>query len=1151
MSNPCITEHAPHLKDRFDELVKGGMSEREAGRKAAMEDFAKLNKELNAFKKSIGIKLSKEQEAGYKEPDNSAKVKEITDTYNAKIEEAKKIANEEAQVAQDTNPPTVKGKEQPLVTDIAPETKSGEKGKEPPPAEPTDTVGEGGKEPPIDTDAGVYTEDKRTELSFRGLQEVATEFGLDDVSSRERKSDLKLFKDAETEIKKWVDEGSYQKNIQTVINDAAERKPISDTQRVILENHIHAERVKANEIAKQKGVNSKDFKDAVNEIDRITKAAITSRQEAGAALRIPTTANNNTASLADAIIATKESKNVSELTDTETAEVQKKYQVIEDTNAKFQEYKAEAEAKFKEYQAKIEMLEAGKSTPKGKKTATDLKTEREDIKKSILEKWNKAKNVGIVNNPKEDLLIQLAPDIAKLMRNYYQDGVRQLGEMVDKIHTYLKDLGVGVEASDVQDMIAGKYNQKKLTKNEMVAEIKGLQDEAKALNELKSLMNKEPRNEKEKRKKNERLAEIRKQINALKKEQGLDQYSDQAKVDRAIAANKAKEEKYKEKLKKGEFEKQPKHKTIYEAKEWQRQNPSLYKKLLDSQAKADQARADFEAGLIENEMKNAGLGDKFRVVVKKSSGTLKQLFASFDLSAIAVQNLPFILTQPKTSAKGLPKSFVHMVSPKQFDRMITELHNSPDWQIIKDSGLRVTEPKSLLEATREDYFPDRFKAVVKINGKEYGWVNIGGHKYELLDLSKPFERQFTSLGNLLRVVKFRTEAEILKRKGITFENSPEEYKTLAKRLNNLTSSSDIPAAYQNEITRTLIWSSRLVAAKLNMLGISDVAALIPGTGVNKGYYRGLGVKGQKISRQQAMAVYDLAKFATSVVALTYLVALIKGGTVNTTPTSNQFMDVEYDDGKSMNLTGGFSSYIAKLFQYANWGKTDKYGVFKPYKGTDPIKESITFMASKAPPVTRSVENIVAGKDQFGQDADVSTEASKYKMPLAIGQIYDQIQKDGVGALFTEGLPTLIGFNAKDNRNYNTHKFSNDTEKFIVENQVPISMPQKAYTKNGEKMEMTEDEYKDFLNQVDKEIDNITSDIKKNGGYVIRNNDVVQLSYPQLTKDEVSEMTKEMITEATAKIRKEKFKTDEETDEYIEKSALEELLRETRKAEKDN
>lgn len=1122
MGNPCIEEHAPHLSTRHKELVDSGMSDREAAIKAALEEHQTIFNDLNKFKKSIGLKLSKEQET-YISPDTSPKVKEITDAYNAKIEEAK---------SKIPVPPTETStpKEQPA--EVVKET----------------GAGEGGKEPPIDTDAGVYAEDKRTELSFRGLQEVATEFGLDDVTSRARKSDLKLFKDAETEIKKWIDEGSYQKNIETVIKDAEERKPISDTQRVILENHIHAERVKANEIAKQKGINSKEFKDAVNEIDRITKAAITSRQEAGAALRIPTTANNNTASLADAIIATKESKNVSELTDAETAEVQKKYKAIEDANAKFQEYKAEAEAKFKEYQAKIEMLEAGKRFPKGKKTASDLKTEREEIKKSIIEKWNKAKSVGIVNNPKEDLLIQLAPDIAKLMRNYYQDGVRQLGEMVDKIHTYLKDLGVGVEASDVQDMIAGKYNQKKLTKNEMVAEIKGLQYEAKALNELKSLMNKEPRNEKEKRKKNERLAEIRKQINVLKKEQGLDQYSDQTKVDRAISANKAKEEKYKEKLKKGEFEKQPKHKTVYEAKEWQQQNPSLYKKLLDSQANADQARADFEAGLIENEMKNAGLGDKFRSVAKKSSGTLKQLFASFDLSAIAVQNLPFILTQPKTSAKGLPRSFVHMGSQKQFDRYLTELHNSSYWPIFKDMGLRVTEPKSLLEATREDYFPDRFKAVVKINGKEYGWVNIGGHKYELLDLSKPFERQFTSLGNLLRTVKATTEIDILKSKGITFENSPEEYKTLAKRLNNLTSSSDIPAAYQNEITRTLIWSSRLVAAKLNMLGISDVAALIPGTGVKKGYYRGLGVKGQKISRQQAMAVYDLAKFATSTVAITYLVALIKGGAVNTNPTSNQFMDVEYDDGKSMNLTGGFSSYISKLFQFANWGKTDKYGVFKPYKETDPIKESMAFMGSKAPPVTRSLENVVAGKDQFGQEADISTEASKYKMPLAIGQIYDQIQKDGVGALFTEGIPTLIGFNAKDNRNYNTHKFSNDTEKFIVENQVPISMPQKVYTKNGEKMEMTTDEYKDFLNQVDKEVESITSDIKKNGGYVIRNKKIVQLPYSKLTKDEIAEMTKEMITEATAQIRKDKFKTDEETREYTEKSTLEEILRQTRETQ---
>ena len=54
---------------------------------------------------------------------------------------------------------------------------------------------------------------------------------------------------------------------------------------------------------------------------------------------------------------------------------------------------------------------------------------------------------------------------------------------------------------------------------------------------------------------------------------------------------------------------------------------------------------------------------------------------------------------------------------------------------------------------------------------------------------------------------------------------------------------------------------------------------------------------------------------------------------------------------------------------------------------------------------------------------------------------------------------------------------------------------------------------------------------------------------KLTKDEIAEMTKEMITEATAQIRKEKFKTDEETDEYIEKSTIEDILRQTRKAQR--
>ena len=97
MANPCIEEHAPHLATRFKELVDSGMSDRDAAIKAALEDFEKLHGELNDFRKSIGLK-----KADYVNPDTFQKAKEITDAYNAKIQEVKTkipIAKKEGSIA--------------------------------------------------------------------------------------------------------------------------------------------------------------------------------------------------------------------------------------------------------------------------------------------------------------------------------------------------------------------------------------------------------------------------------------------------------------------------------------------------------------------------------------------------------------------------------------------------------------------------------------------------------------------------------------------------------------------------------------------------------------------------------------------------------------------------------------------------------------------------------------------------------------------------------------------------------------------------------------------------------------------------------------------------------------------------------------------
>ena len=781
-------------------------------------------------------------------------------------------------------------------------------------------------------------------------------------------------------------------------------------------------------------------------------------------------------SISDFYVAAMEAKNVDKLTEAEKAEVQKDYEEVKAARDKADKIAQDATAKFEEMKAENELLKqqlAAKNKNKSDKVYTegkrDFKAEIRNYKDDLIAareehlKWLKDNGIQKASFGGDKLILtgKMAKIILKIAATHVEQVGVKIAEVAKRTWEDIKDVMPGLTEKDIMEVFSGKYNEKKLTKNEIVAQMRELNSEAKLLTEYDNLLNRsEPKEEGKKQKRNQRLTDIRKQIDALNKERGTGKYSDEAIAKRAIESNKRRKAEFERKLKEGDFEKEKQPVSIYDSPQFRNKNPKLYNELLDSQNEAHDSQLRFEKKLVEEEMKKWGLGDKARDWARKFSGTLKTLFASFDASAIAIQNLPFIATNPRIGAEGVVRSYKGFLKQKAFDRYLGQIHKSPDWPMVREC-IRITEPKSLLASGREEFFPDRFKAIVTIKGKQYGWIKVGDGKYELMDISKPFERQFTMLGNILRVTKFRTEAAKLYEKGLTWEKNPEEFKTLGKRINNLSSSSDIPAAYQNEVTRTFIWSTRLMAAKLNMLGISDIAAMIPGLGVKKGYYRSLGIKGQRISRQQMYAVADVAKFAVSVVTASYLFALAKGGTLNTDPDDTGFLDVEYKakDGskKSMNFTGGFSRVISLIFQMVEGGKR-KNGVFKKYGGwSDPVKEAGRFVAGKAPPLTRTALNVAAGKDMGGQKADIATEASNYKMPLAIGQIYKQVERDGLGTLFTEGLLMYIGVNSKDSRDYPPPKDKTITIKDITGLKERQSTPEeyKQYQEKSQKQYETE------------------------------------------------------------------------------------------------
>lgn len=766
----------------------------------------------------------------------------------------------------------------------------------------------------------------------------------------------------------------------------------------------------------------------INAYERLIKAREKSSTEIGRALRSLQGLSNPLENISDFFVAKKEANKVDNLTDAQKQEVIKDFESIQKAKEEYEKNLKEAETKFAELQAQYELLKLQKEAKKGKiytkEGKRDFNAERQSLKdelKNAIEKYkNNANKLGISSDGGAEnfaITVEMAKIIGKIAKSHVEEVGAKLADVTKRTFDDVKDLFDGITEKDIHDVIAGKYSERKERKSELLSNLRQVQAEAKLLNELDRVLAGEPKNEKQRIEKNQKLAELRKQINEIKKKGGLDEYSDEAKAKKAIEANRKKEEQLKERIKNEDFEPEEKKQSIYDSKEFKQKNPELYKKLLDSQIKVQEAELEFHKKLVENEMANMGKVDKFKNILTKARGTLKSVFASIDDSFVGIQGWAAIVTNPVIGMKAIKNHILDFWSQKRFDRYIAELHNSEDWNMMKESGLKISEPKSLLEEGKDEMFPTRFKAIIKINGNEYGWINIGGKKYELFDVLKPFERAFTSLGNSLRVIKFRTEAEKMYSKGITFENNPEEFKKMATRINTNTSAADPNKAFKSDLLNLAIWSPRLLASKLNLLGISDLASYTPL--VKQGYYRSLGEKGKVLSKQQLYAIGDLAKFATSVVAGSYLYAAARGGKVNTNPYDDDFLDVKLPNGKSYNFTGGYSKYIGKIFQITSGGKVskqtgqyEKYGAFK-----DRGSEVLHFMRGKMPPITGSVVNLAIGRDYTGKETSLSAEAEKYEMPMAIKQISGQIEKDGYSSLFMDGIPTFLGISVKDERDY--------------------------------------------------------------------------------------------------------------------------------------
>jgi hypothetical protein len=180
-----------------------------------------------------------------------------------------------------------------------------------------------------------------------------------------------------------------------------------------------------------------------------------------------------------------------ELSEQENAKIEEltdKLKKAEDKLAAYEEakLKEEQEKAFRKEEAKVKKEYAERKRER-QLTKEELKAERasifESMKKKLAEARKESKSTII---PYASEFAAIAPDLAKLAKNYMVEGVVNLDDLVDKLADDLKGvLGYDVDKRQIRDAVSG-YGKPKTskTKSEIDAEFKDIQTQMKLISAI-------------------------------------------------------------------------------------------------------------------------------------------------------------------------------------------------------------------------------------------------------------------------------------------------------------------------------------------------------------------------------------------------------------------------------------------------------------------------------------------------------------------------------------------------------------------------------------------------------------------------------------------------------------------------------------------
>lgn len=680
--------------------------------------------------------------------------------------------------------------------------------------------------------------------------------------------------------------------------------------------------------------------------------------------------------LGDFMIRDMDSQSVDVLTEAQKKQNIKEYEEITKANEALKEKVQKLEAAAMRLKAEKKVKESGTKKTTEKR---DFSVEKKDILKKMREDLLKAAKGGsglTSSIPGAAQLKAIAPHVAKYVKILLEEGYTKLDEIVKSVHEAFKE--TGASERDIHAIIAGEYNEKKATRSELARKAMDLKVEAGLINKLERLEAGEaPTTEKRKIERNKEITELRKKIKDFEKETAnAAKFPKQKKTPEEVALQSLKTRtinqisEIEKQLQTGDFSKE------------EPKDIKLDKEALELKDRLVKLKQDRELRILKQEYANRTRYERWKDRAIEVLNIPRTLMSSMDYSAPLRQGLVASVAHPGIAAKAAVEMFRQSVSQKRFDRWFHDLRESPEFKVMEQSGLYVSDPHD-----------------PRLSAKEEAFMNNLAEKIPLVGaLVKGSERAYVGYLNKMRVDLFNRFSEPMAQRGETVENSPQKYKALADYINNSTGRGKLGESLEkaSPVLNSILFSPRLIASRINLLT----------NPINPRFY-------QKVPKEiRVMYAKDMLKFIGTGLSILAL-AKLNGAQVEDDPRSSDFGKIKSGDTR-WDIWGGFQQYVRLIAQVASGEKKSTVsGKLKELNGKQAFGESRSdvlgrFVRGKLAPVPSIIADITSGRKTTGEDVTLKDEAVDHLLPLLYSDIHDAMKDNGVSSLFTVGIPSTFG-----------------------------------------------------------------------------------------------------------------------------------------------